>query len=122
MRGKQDEGAQSADAALPPLSKWGLYILAVLSAGPLHGYAIRQKIEELSEGRDSPSAATLYENVAKLLDGGLLERAGETVVGQGKVRKLYRISGLGARALEAELRSLDRARALVPALRTGGVG
>jgi DNA-binding PadR family transcriptional regulator len=96
------------------VSKLGLYILGVLTSGPLHGYAIRQEIEQASDGRLSPSAATLYENIAKLLEGGLIERAGEKVVGEAKIRKLYRITGTGARALDAELGALQRARATAP--------
>src|SRR3712207_6186036 len=108
---KHDE-AGAAD--LPQVSKLGFYILAALINRPLHGYAIRQEIEQLTEKRLSPSAATLYENVAKLLDGGLIERAGEQVIGEGKVRKLYRITGVGEQVLSAELQALDRVRSTLP--------
>ena len=101
-------------AGFPSLSKWGLYILVALSNGELHGYGIRLEIERISAGKDSPSAASLYENIAKLLDAGLIKRAGEKVIGEGKVRKLYRLTGLGARVLNDELATLDRLRAAVP--------
>jgi DNA-binding PadR family transcriptional regulator len=53
-----------------------------------------------------------------LLDDGLIERAGEEVIGEGKVRKPYRLTGLGARTVNAriddEQRTLARLRAAVP--------
>jgi DNA-binding PadR family transcriptional regulator len=113
----RNENAQRDDG-LPALTKWGLYILVALGSGELHGYAIRQEIERLTAGRMSPSEASLYENIAKLLDDGLIERTSERIVGEGRIRKLYRVTGLGARVreitLEEQQRELARLRAASP--------
>jgi DNA-binding PadR family transcriptional regulator len=93
------------------LSRLALHILAVLCSGPLHGYGIRREIEDLTEKKLSPSMASMYESLLKLLDAGLIERAGEKVIGGEKIRKLYRITGAGAKVLDAELAELDRVRA-----------
>jgi PadR family transcriptional regulator, regulatory protein PadR len=93
------------------LSKWELHILAALAyRSPLHGYGIKQEIQRLSEGRLSPSAASLYENLAKLVADDLVEPAGEELIGGTKIRKMYRITALGARVLRDELNALDRIR------------
>jgi PadR family transcriptional regulator, regulatory protein PadR len=93
------------------LSKWEMHILAALAYhSPLHGYGIKQEIQRLSDGRYSPSAATLYENLAKLVANDLVEPAGEEVIGGAKIRKMYRITALGARVLRDELQALDRIR------------
>jgi DNA-binding PadR family transcriptional regulator len=89
----------------------GLHVLAALFGAELHGYAIRQAIEQDTDGRLSPSVASLYENIARLLDEGLIERAGEQTARNGRVRKYYRITGVGQKVLEAKLMGLERLRA-----------
>ena len=106
------------DGGLPSLTKWGLHILVAIGSDELHGYAIRQEIERLTEGKASPSEASLYENLARLLDDGLIERAGDKIVGEGRVRKVYRVTGLGAQVrdvtLEEHQQALARLRAASP--------
>ncbi len=50
-----------------------LILKILLTKGPLHGYGIRKAIEELSQGRLTPSESTIYEALKKLEKLGLVE-------------------------------------------------
>ena len=77
------------------------YILLVLIE-PKHGYGIMQQVQELSHGRLSLSAGTLYGALASLLDKGWIEPLPE----EGR-KKEYRITSVGRAILEQELARLD---------------
>ncbi len=77
------------------------YILLVLIE-PKHGYGIMQQVQELSHGRLSLSAGTLYGALASLLDKGWIEPLPE----EGR-KKEYRITPLGQHILEQELERLS---------------
>ena len=85
-----------------PLNAHRYYILSSLMHLPKHGYAIIQDIEELSDVRTRLGVPTLYENLKRLLDDGLIERADDRPVGAGQVRKTYRLTGLGRAVLIEE--------------------
>lgn len=89
------------------LTTGGYYILAALSERPRHGYGIMRDLHDVTDGRVRLGVGTLYENLKRLLDHGLVERAGEEDVGRSQPRKLYRITGAGRRALECERRRLN---------------
>ncbi len=78
-----------------------LYILASLSAGPRHGYAIMTEVESMS-GR-SLGPGTLYGALARLEARGLIE-----ALAPEDRRRPYRLTALGATTLEAQLDQLDR--------------
>ena len=77
------------------------YILLALIE-PKHGYGIMQQVQELSHGRLSLSAGTLYGALASLLDKGWIEPLPE----EGR-KKEYRITSVGRAILEQELARLD---------------
>ncbi|MEP6797973.1 MAG: PadR family transcriptional regulator, partial [Lapillicoccus sp.] len=52
-----------------------LYLLALLSEGPRHGYEVIQDLEKRFNGLYSPSAGTVYPRLAKLEDEGLVARS-----------------------------------------------
>jgi DNA-binding PadR family transcriptional regulator len=84
------------------LGKWsdpGLLVLSSLADGEKHGYAMVKDIEALAGVHLGPG--TLYGALARLEDQGMIEAA----PAQGR-RRPYRITGAGARALEAQLRTL----------------
>ncbi len=72
----------------------GLYKLIVLSIihkyGPIHGYNIRKKIEELSDGLLRPSESTIYDTLKKLEKLGLIESYWVASSGY-PMKKYYRI-------------------------------
>ena len=90
-----------------PLNPPRYNILSSLTAAPKHGYAIIKDIREVTGGAIALGVPTLYENIVRLLDDGLIERDGERPVAGGERRKTYRITGLGEGALAAD----ERARA-----------
>jgi len=96
-----------------PLSQPEFFILASLMASPKHGYAISKHVVEISEGKVRFSAATLYENIAKLLDAGYIERDGERDIELGERRKFYRATGAGAHAVDETWLLLQQAGRLV---------
>ena len=87
---------------------------------PRHGYAIAKDVkEELTDGRVQFSAATLYENLSRMLDSGLVERDRDVEVEPGERRKTYRMTGEGAGVLSEYVRLFDRARGRVRKLAAG---
>ena len=81
-----------------------LYLLALLSDGPRHGYEVIQDLEQRFNGLYSPSAGTVYPRLAKLEEEGLVERTEE-----GR-KAVYRITDAGRAEVEArreDLRSLE---------------
>lgn len=89
----------------PPLSEPTYFILLSLAAGPKHGYAVLKEAETLSEGRLTLSVSTLYTALARLQEQGLIERlegGEEAEPAPGLPRKVYRLTGQGAGALQEE--------------------
>ena len=76
-----------------------LYILLSLADGPKHGYAIMADVEEISGVPLGPG--TLYGALARLEQRGLIEPL--TPVER---RRPYRLTGLGATTLKAQLDGL----------------
>jgi len=97
------------------------FTLAALLEGPLHGYAIAKRAEQLSDGRVRLAAGTLYAALDRLLEQGLVAVAGEEVV-RGRARRYYRITGAGGEAVRAEARRLSEAAAVVVARMTPAEG
>lgn len=76
-----------------------LYILVSLSDGPKHGYAIMTDVEAISGSPLGPG--TLYGALARMEKRGLIE-ALEPV----DRRRPYKLTGLGATTLRAQLEGL----------------
>ena len=72
-----------------PLSEATFYVLACLHE-PLHGYAIMQKVDALSEGSVSIGPGTLYGAFATLEKQGLVVKVREE-----ERRKVYGMTALG---------------------------
>ncbi|WP_297503571.1 PadR family transcriptional regulator [Thermococcus sp.] len=92
----------------------GLYSYLVLSIlekeGELHGYAIRKKLNELSNGKLVPSEGALYDILKGLKRLSLVED--EWAEAGGRPRKYYRLTELGREVLE-ELRDEIKETVLV---------
>ena len=87
-------------AGLPP-GTLVLLILRVVSQGPLHGYAIAQKIRTLSSEQLSVEEGSLYPALQKALAQGWLKAEWATSDTGRKVRN-YRITAKGLKQLEVE--------------------
>jgi DNA-binding PadR family transcriptional regulator len=76
-------------------------ILTALAAGPQHGYGIMTDVAGISAGRVQLGAGTLYAALDRLSTGRLVEPDREEIV-DGRLRRYYRLTPDGARALAAE--------------------
>jgi PadR family transcriptional regulator len=90
-----------------------LLILKTLDAmGPLHGYALARRIEQISKDEIVLNQGTLYPALRKLQHAGWISsRAGETDT--GRQAKFYAITRSGRTQLRAETESWDRAATVV---------
>ena len=84
------------------------FALAALIDGPLHGYGIVRRADELSGGTVRLSTGTLYGLLERALNEGLVV-AGETYIHGGRQRRDYTLTPEGRGALEAEATRLGRA-------------
>ncbi|NLE44109.1 MAG: PadR family transcriptional regulator [Chloroflexi bacterium] len=92
-----------------PLREPTFLILLSLAPGPKHGYAILKEVEALSEGRVQLSTGTLYGAVKRLLDDGWIQRVSDPLPNETiRARKAYALTEQGRRALNAEVRRLDK--------------
>ena len=112
MWNMSDKGIKNA----ADLTKQEFWILSSLVAAPKHGYAIAKQVQEVSDGSVKLSAGTLYENIHRMLEAGLILRDDEFEIEPGVRRKRYRASGAGARILNEHFQLMQRASSLVPKL------
>ncbi|WP_370297085.1 PadR family transcriptional regulator [Rossellomorea marisflavi] len=101
---------------LLPLSETMHYILLALRE-PLHGYAVMQKIEEMSGGAVVLAAGTLYGAVENLNKHGWIEPVGE----EGR-RKVYQITYDGNAVLNVEKERLQHILSLYEGSGSGEKG
>jgi len=103
-----------------PLTEATYYILLSLAPGSRHGYAIMKDVRALSHDRVVLSTGTLYGALKRLLETEWILRVDDPEAdGNGRERKLYNLTRLGRRVLEAEVARLD---ALLDSARRQSVG
>jgi PadR family transcriptional regulator, regulatory protein PadR len=95
-----------------PSGALGLLILRVLRSGPLHGYAIAQRIHVLSSSVLEVEEGSLYPALQKLLLKGWASAEWGISETNRKVR-FYRLTPAGERQLETELAEYDRVTAAI---------
>ncbi|MGH9170596.1 MAG: PadR family transcriptional regulator [Acidimicrobiales bacterium] len=95
------------------------YTLAVLLEGRTHGYAILERVRELTHGKVKLTAGTLYGTLDRLVDEGLIERAGTEIV-RGRARQYFEITERGSGAVQAEAERFAEHAAVVRATVKGG--
>ncbi len=98
------------DQARPhvPLSTAALHILLALAAEDRHGYGIMQEVARHSEGRYKIGPGTLYDNLQKLLEQGIVAAARNASKDEDPRRRYYRLTSLGRGVLSAEVERLER--------------
>ena len=90
-----------------PQGTLDLLILKVVALGPLHGYAIAQRLQRVSRDVVQVPQGSLYPALHRLEDRGLLVadwKASET----GRDAKFYRLTRRGRARLDAEAASWRR--------------
>jgi len=90
-----------------PQGTLDLLILKIAALGPVHGYAIAQRLQQVSRDVVQVPQGSLYPALHRLENRGLLAadwKATET----GRDAKFYRLTRKGRAALEAETASWRR--------------
>ena len=92
-----------------------MLILRVLAGGPLHGYAIAQRIHTLSSEELSVEEGSLYPALQKLLLKGWVN-ASPAVSGTGRPVREYKLTPAGRKQLEVERANYRRVTAAIGAV------
>jgi PadR family transcriptional regulator, regulatory protein PadR len=102
--------------AIPmPKGALAMLILRVLQSGPLHGYAIAQRIGQLSGEVLAAEEGSLYPALQRILmEGWVAAKWGTSETGR-RVR-FYRLTPDGAAQLERELHEYGQATAAIQAI------
>ena len=90
-----------------PLSTATLHILLALAGEDLHGYGIMQEVGRQSEGRYKVGPGTLYDNLQRMVDQGLVQEVARRASNDDPRRRYYRLSSLGRRVLSDEIARLE---------------
>jgi DNA-binding PadR family transcriptional regulator len=93
-------------ATLLPLSPAALHILTAVAGEERHGYAIMQEVARQSDGRYKLGPGTLYDNLEKLIDRGLIKEAARPSADDDPRRRYYQLTSFGRRVLSAEVARL----------------
>src|SRR3990170_8482768 len=84
-----------------------MVLQTVATLGPLHGYAIAARLEQVSGGALRLNMGTLYPGLMRLEQRGLL-RAAWGVTENNRKARFYSITAAGRRQLGAEKAEWDR--------------
>lgn len=115
--------------SLPPLKSdlpqgtLDLLILNAVAVEPLHGYAIAQRLEQVSRGVVQVPEGSLYPALHRLENRGLVAAEWKTT-DTGREAKFYRLTRKGRKQLDVDAASWRRlvdAVALILAMAEGGV-
>ena len=102
------------DDGLPP-GTLVMLVLRVLAREPLHGYAIAQRIAQLSRDELSVEEGSLYPALQKLLLKGWV-KASPAISDTGRQVREYRITAAGKQQLEAEIGEYRRMTSAIDVL------
>jgi PadR family transcriptional regulator, regulatory protein PadR len=105
-----------------PQGTLDLLILKVVALGPLHGYAIAQRLQQISRDVVQVQQGSLYPALHRLENRGLLAAEWKETE-TGREAKFYRLTGKGRTRLGMEedaWRRLSEAVSLILATREGG--
>ena len=96
-----------------PQGTLALMVLKALDVlGPLHGYGLAKRIEQISGDQLTLNTGTLYPLLLKLeQEGAIISERG--VSENNRSARFYRLTGRGRRQLRAEAREWERTMAVV---------
>ena len=95
-----------------------MVLKTVDSLGPLHGYSIAARLEQVSGGALQLNMGTLYPALMRLEQRGLLRGTWGTTESNRKAR-FYAITAAGRRQLEKEAHAWDRMAGIIRLLLHG---
>lgn len=92
--------------ASTPLTPAVLHILLALSTKERHGYGIMKQVESDSQGKVKMGPGTLYGSLGRMIEAGLIRESDKRVDPKmdDERRVYYKITGVGQKALTAELK------------------
>lgn len=103
-----------------PLPAASLHIVLALIGGELHGYALMQRVAELSDGAVRMGPGTLYGTINRLRDDGLIvETTDRTPRDDNERRRYYELTASGR---SVALQELDQLTTLVERVRNDLAG
>jgi PadR family transcriptional regulator, regulatory protein PadR len=89
-----------------------LLILKAVSLGPLHGYGVLLRIEQISRGALSPEQGAVYPALFRLVRQGLLKGTWGTSDNNRRA-KFYQLTAAGRKRLQEEMEGWDRLAAAI---------
>jgi transcriptional regulator len=89
-----------------------MLILKIVALGPIHGYAIAQRVQQISREFFQLQQGSLYPALHRLEDRGWLQ-AEWKATDTGREAKFYSLTKVGWRQLEAEVANWERLTAAV---------
>ena len=89
-------------------------ILAVVAAGPAHGYAIIEELKLRSRGTFALPEGTVYPALHRLERAGLLASGWSSA--SGRKRRVYKLTARGRRRLETSKREWSKFASAVDAV------
>ena len=89
-----------------PLSPAVLHILLCLAGEPRHGYGIMQEVAQQSNGQYKLGPGTLYDNLQKLIEQGMVEEVRSWAADDDPRRRYYSATSFGRRVLAADVERL----------------
>jgi transcriptional regulator len=104
-----------------PQGTLDMLVLQVLAAGPLHGYAIAQRLRRLSREVVKVPQGTLYPALHRLENRTLLAAEWKTSE-TGRDAKYYRLTAKGRSQLQAESEGWERLAEAIQAIIRGAQG
>lgn len=90
-----------------PLSPAALHILLALAGEDRHGYGIMREVERQSDGQYRLGPGTLYDNLQRLLDKGLVAESAKAGVDSDPRRRYHKLTTLGRQVVSAEIARLE---------------
>ena len=96
-----------------------MVLQTVATLGPLHGYAIAARLEQVSQGALQLNMGTLYPGLMRLEQRGLLRATWGSTDANRKAR-FYAITAAGRRRLTSEKAEWERMTAIMRALLNEG--
>ena len=96
----------------PPLTPAVFHILLAISGQERHGYGIMKQVKTESAGKVNMGPGTLYGSIGRMIEAGLIaesDKRADPEMDDAR-RVYYKITGIGQKALVAEL---DRYREVV---------
>ena len=89
-----------------------MLILKIVALGPIHGYAIAQRVQQISREFFQLQQGSLYPALHRLEDRGWLQ-AEWKATDTGREAKFYSLTKVGRKQLEAEVVNWERITAAV---------